>query len=694
MSIIPNKPSPNSSDNTALLAGMPTREVFVKDSSGSTLIGTGIVMLPDNTMLAPEGFGVQSGSINFGDLITLSESSGFLAIKNNLNNNSYRLIDHYVPRDAPSSNPGFIQMIEAENTLVTQPDFSSVVTTNPLVTTYTTTLTSRVNSLSFKANLPMTNFRFKITKTDVNVVEKYFPNKSSWFANTGVTLVAGDNTCDFSDSPLLFSPGQQLSFEYRADNMSLMGTSSGVPYSAATLQRGVFTYVALASDVTGTQIKSNLEALSSPNKLSKTAIQDGVTSVNSQFGDVVVSASSINAQPVNTNLTALGNLSPTAAKVVGTDDSGNYSLFTLSPLSKSVLASNSGTFIQSLLGVVSPVNADWNATSGLAQILNKPTIPTVNYPVTSVNTKTGAVVLSNTDVGAAATIHTHVISDVTGLQTALDNKITSGSSIPYSTLTGTPTIPAAQVNSNWSSVSGVSQILNKPTTISGYGITDGVTSVALSTALSNYVLTSTYTTGLSSKFNTPVGTTSQYVRGDGSLATTPIVPTLVSAFTNDSAYINQSGSRTAISLTTTGTSGVSTYNSSTGVLNVPSYTPPVPLQSLATRVLNTAFQVSTTRNALVNYSVQMTVTATVTSGQNGDVIFEIASDSGFTANVQTVSIAGLSQVYTLAVALQGVQGQTCVVSGMVPQGYYARIRTVSTTGTPTFTYRAGQEVLM
>ena len=34
-------------------------------------------------------------------------------------------------------------------------------------------------------------------------------------------------------------------------------------------------------------------------------------------------------------------------------------------------------------------------------------VPTVSYPVTSVNSKTGAVVLSNTDVGAAATSHTH-----------------------------------------------------------------------------------------------------------------------------------------------------------------------------------------------------------------------------------------------------------------------------------------------
>ena len=78
------------------------------------------------------------------------------------------------------------------------------------------------------------------------------------------------------------------------------------------------------------------------------------------------------------------------------------------------------------------VNSDWEAVSGVAQILNKPTFATV---------------------------------------------ATSGS---YDDLTNKPTIPAAQVNSDWDAVSGVAQILNKPTIPSGTdlvpstsGITDG-----------------------------------------------------------------------------------------------------------------------------------------------------------------------------------------------------------------------------
>ncbi len=60
------------------------------------------------------------------------------------------------------------------------------------------------------------------------------------------------------------------------------------------------------------------------------------------------------------------------------------------------------------------VNSDWNANSGVAQILNKPNLATV---------------------------------------------ATSGS---YNDLSNKPTIPAAQVNSDWDASSGVAQILNKP----------------------------------------------------------------------------------------------------------------------------------------------------------------------------------------------------------------------------------------
>lgn len=236
----------------------------------------------------------------------------------------------------------------------------------------------------------------------------------------------------------------------------------------------------------------------------------------------------------------------------------------------------------------------------------------------------------------------------------------------YSDLSGLPSIPAAQVSSDWSAASGISQVLNKPTTLAGYGISDA------------YPLTGNPSGFLTSISSGQVST---------ALGFTPY------SAANPSGFVSQSGARSAISLTTTGSSGSATYNASTGVLNVPSYAAPARSQASATRALNSAFQISATRDAFVSYSVQTTVTASIGGGQDGDVFLDIASDSGFTANVQSLAVAPCSQTYTLAIALQGVQKCAANLAGYVPAGYYARLRTVANTGAPVFAYRLGVEVL-
>ena len=103
------------------------------------------------------------------------------------------------------------------------------------------------------------------------------------------------------------------------------------------------------------------------------------------------------------------------------------------------------------------VNADWNASSGVAEILNKPTLATVatsgsyddltnkpSIPAAQVNSDWDAV------SGAAQILNKPTLATVA----------TSGS---YADLSNKPSIPAAQVNSDWDAVSGVAQILNKPT---------------------------------------------------------------------------------------------------------------------------------------------------------------------------------------------------------------------------------------
>ena len=79
--------------------------------------------------------------------------------------------------------------------------------------------------------------------------------------------------------------------------------------------------------------------------------------------------------------------------------------------------------------------------------------------VSSVNGQTGTVVLTASDVGAATSAQ-GAKADTAVQPGDLATVATSGA---YSDLIGTPTIPAAQVNSDWNANSGVAQILNKPT---------------------------------------------------------------------------------------------------------------------------------------------------------------------------------------------------------------------------------------
>lgn len=117
-------------------------------------------------------------------------------------------------------------------------------------------------------------------------------------------------------------------------------------------------------------------------------------------------------------------------------------------------------------------------------------------------------------------------------------------------------------------------------------------------------------------------------------------------------------------------------------------------QASASRTLNTVFQISSSQESFVTYSVDIAATISLTTGQSGTAILEIASNSGFTTNVQTLAQFTNGNAGTLTDGLNLTQTNTACLTGYVPAGYYCRIRTVNNTGTPTFTYKSGQEVFI
>lgn len=116
--------------------------------------------------------------------------------------------------------------------------------------------------------------------------------------------------------------------------------------------------------------------------------------------------------------------------------------------------------------------------------------------------------------------------------------------------------------------------------------------------------------------------------------------------------------------------------------------------SAPSRSLNTAFQPSATRDAQVSYSVDIATSVSLSGGAVGTVFLEYADDSGFTTSVVEIGRTVNGNTGTLVVGLTLNQTATAQLNGIVPANKYARLRTVNTTGTPTFNYRSGQEVLL
>ena len=123
------------------------------------------------------------------------------------------------------------------------------------------------------------------------------------------------------------------------------------------------------------------------------------------------------------------------------------------------LSSGSGTF------TFTQLPADWNATSGVQQILHKPNLATVatsgNYnDLTNKPTIPAEQVQANwNETNTSSKAYIQNKPTIPAAQVNADWNASSG----VAQILNKPTIPAAQVNADWNATSGVAQILNKPT---------------------------------------------------------------------------------------------------------------------------------------------------------------------------------------------------------------------------------------
>jgi len=161
-----------------------------------------------------------------------------------------------------------------------------------------------------------------------------------------------------------------------------------------------------ASSLAQYALKSSVDSLqstiSSKMDASSQIGLDRVTGLSNSLSAKLDASSSID----NSKVTGLAQMLASkvdASAVAAVAKSGNYSDLTNKPSIPNSVAQLSDA-------------------SGYAK---KSEIPTLNYPVNSVNAKTGAVVLNASDVNAAAITHSHQISDVSGLAAVIASKADS-----------------------------------------------------------------------------------------------------------------------------------------------------------------------------------------------------------------------------------------------------------------------------
>lgn len=300
------------------------------------------------------------------------------------------------------------------------------------------------------------------------------------------------------------------------------------------------------------------------------------------------------------------------------------------------------------------------------------------------------VVLTSGSYSNPSWITALAVSKVTGLSTVA----TSGA---YNDLSGKPTLGTAAAQ-NTTAFDAAGSAAAAQAAAASDATTKANAAQAAAIQRSNHTGTQAQSTvtnlvsDLAGKFANPSGTTAQYLRGDGSLAT---FPTNNTAFTNGAGYLTtevdgsvtneiELPSQTGQSgkfLSTNGTSPSWVTSSISRTFTNPS------------RSLNTAFQVSATQDAFVSYTVDVGATLTITGGQTGTVTLQYADNSGMSTNLVTVQSSANGNTGTLTVGLSLTQTSTAALTGRIPAGKFVRIATANTVGTPSFTFRAAQEVI-
>lgn len=121
---------------------------------------------------------------------------------------------------------------------------------------------------------------------------------------------------------------------------------------------------------------------------------------------------------------------------------------------------------------------------------------------------------------------------------------------------------------------------------------------------------------------------------------------------------------------------------------------PAASQSSPARALNTIYQAPANSRVLAFYTVNISCVLSLSGGQAGTCVLEACATNTFLSGVITPSSPTFSNTGTLVIGVTLTQINSAQLAGLIPAGFFYRIRTINVNGTPTFTYITGQEVLI
>lgn len=198
-------------------------------------------------------------------------------------------------------------------------------------------------------------------------------------------------------------------------------------------------------------------------------------------------------------------------------------------------------------------------------------------------------------------------------------------------------------------------------------------------------------TGNSGKVLSTTGTVTTWINSNSGIVTS--VGLTSTDFTVSGSPVTTSGNITA-NLTTTGVA-TGTYDWVTvdtkGRVTAAGNTPLPTAIASGARNFNQAYQLSSTRPSFISISAQLSCNLSLTGGQAGNVQLQLSANGS--SGWVTYGTITASNTGTLTVGLNTTQVSGGQLTVPIPTGYYWRALTTNTTGTPTYTFNGGYEII-